>query len=334
MNMKSARIIYILTLTLGLFSMTGSIVYSQITLPPAKIVFSFEYVDGGSDIFVYDVATGQTVSLSSLPDNERNPSWAPNGQRIAYYSNQNSFARGSVGLHIMDANGANKTRLASNVDSFFPPSWSPDGNRIAFSGPTTGNSDIQIINVDGSNLINLTNNSAEDIFPTWSPDGSKIAFVTDRDGRREIYVMNSNGSNPIKISNFPQFSTYNWLQWSPVGNMLAFRAQDGIFRVNADGTNLVQITSLFPDDDYQFNWNGDGQQIIYRRQYTHFHVSTINGTVIGQWLDAPRTMSFSDFHWVGEIPLANGRGLRGTYYALNNLTGLRFFRLSNQINFN
>jgi Tol biopolymer transport system component len=29
-----------------------------------------------------------------------------------------------------------------------------------------------------------------------------------------------------------------------------------------------------------------------------------------------------------------GRGLRGTYYALNNLTGLRFFRLSNQINFN
>jgi hypothetical protein len=239
-----------------------------------------------------------------------------------------------MGLHVMQADGSNQVRLANNVNFFFPPSWSSDGTKLAFSGPIAGNLEIQVVNINGSGLVNLTNNTSEDILPTWSPDGTKIAFITNRSGRREIYVMNSNGSSPIKISNFPQFSTYKWLQWSPTGNTLAFTTPNGIYRMNSDGTNLVQITSLVPDDDNQFNWNADGQQIIYRRDYTRFYVNAINGTVVGQWLDAPRTMAYSDFYWVGETPLANGRGLRGAYYAFNNLTGIRFFRLSNQINFN
>lgn len=87
------------------------------------------------------------------------PDWSPNGQKLAFVSNNN--------IYTINANGTNERLVVSNANQ---PVWSPDGQKIAFQ-----KSGIGMINADGTNEVMLTNN-AKDNRPTWSPKGSPIAF--------------------------------------------------------------------------------------------------------------------------------------------------------------
>jgi Tol biopolymer transport system component len=57
------------------------------------------------------------------------------------------------------------------------------------------------------------------------------------------------------------------LAWSPDGNMIAFSyyidAHDAIYRVNADGTNLVRLTGYGDINNRMPTWSPDGASIAY-----------------------------------------------------------------------
>ncbi len=96
------------------------------------------------------------VDNIAYPVNNENPSWSPDGTRIAYYST-NLDPRGSMGIFIMKADGSNPTRLViTNQGDFIVPQsapvWSPDGSKIAFvsSRDQRGSQAIETINPDGS----------------------------------------------------------------------------------------------------------------------------------------------------------------------------------------
>ena len=87
---------------------------------------------------------GQTVTSSDgeawvagdirrLTDNSGDdwfPSWAPDGQSIAFTSDRN----GNDEIYVMDANGGNLRRLTHDSSKDGHPSWSPDGrNLLPFS---------------------------------------------------------------------------------------------------------------------------------------------------------------------------------------------------------
>ncbi len=128
------------------------------------------------------------------------------------------------------------------------------------------NYEIFSMNGDGSNQTNLTNNTAFDSNPNWSPDGSKIVFVSDRAsfGTTEIYTMNANGSNPTRLTT--NSVTDETPAWSPDGARIAFARSGQLFVMNADGTNVIQITAnassgvkLHP------SWSPDGTRIVFSR---------------------------------------------------------------------
>ena len=123
------------------------------------------------------------------------PSWSPDGQRIAYASENMS----DNGIHVVNVDGTGDIKITPPDLGGFETAWAPDGSAIAFA--SLGDKDIMLINPDGGGLINLTNGVAEDDGPMWSPDSRQVLFTTspeDAPLESEVAVMNRDGSGAAR----------------------------------------------------------------------------------------------------------------------------------------
>src|SRR5262249_18214050 len=84
------------------------------------------------DILVVDAGTGKASTLTRSPGTrERDPAWAPDGKRLAYFSDES----GEYALHVRptdDSGPTEKIDLGEPPSFYYSPRWSPDGNRIAY----------------------------------------------------------------------------------------------------------------------------------------------------------------------------------------------------------
>jgi tricorn protease len=90
-------------------------------------------VEAHGEIVSLAVKDGITRNLTSSPGTmERTPAWSPDGQSIAYFSDEN----GLYALHVASQQGAGKGvrkyALAPEPAYYGNPKWAPDGKHIAF----------------------------------------------------------------------------------------------------------------------------------------------------------------------------------------------------------
>ncbi|MCP4230061.1 MAG: hypothetical protein GY771_07930 [bacterium] len=136
---------------------------------------------------------GTMWQLTSLPGDETNPSWSPDGTKIAFQSDMS----GMYQINTIDINSRDIVVLTSNGGE--NPIWSPDGTKIAFQSNRHGTYEIYVLNIDSRNVVQLTDNWGDN--PCWSSDGSLILY----DGyynypRRAIYTNSAEGGAPTLIT--------------------------------------------------------------------------------------------------------------------------------------
>ena len=99
-----------------------------------------------------------------------NPSWSPDGSKIAYIHGHELAGGGLPDIWTMDPNGANKVNVSnSNTVSYAQPAWSPRGDKFAAVGATDTNRNIYVMNSDGTGQAPIDANAAHDIASDWQP---------------------------------------------------------------------------------------------------------------------------------------------------------------------
>ena len=131
------------------------------------------------EIFTVPTDKGDIRNLTRSPVvADRDPSWAPDGKSIAYFTDQS----GEYALAIRDQTGLGEIRqipLGTPPSFFYAPRWSPDSKKIAYADKR-----LQLWYVDlGSPVpIRIDSNYFGGFGPSsfdqvWSPDSKWIAYT-------------------------------------------------------------------------------------------------------------------------------------------------------------
>src|SRR5919107_3015707 len=106
---------------------------------------------GGSAAEIITVSPdGTGMKQLTSASGSGNPTFSPNGEKIAYAANYGADTRG---IYVINRSGTSKKALTDNNNlPEYSPTWSPDGTKIAFvDGP-----DIWTVKPDGSARHNIT----------------------------------------------------------------------------------------------------------------------------------------------------------------------------------
>jgi Tol biopolymer transport system component len=238
--------------------------------------------DGNGNLFSIFPDGSAFQRLTTDPGDDAQSAWSPDGSRIAFRSRRT----GNYEVYVMNADGSGQTRLTTTVTgtptnppSSSQPGWSPDGRRIIFRSDRDGDYDVWVMDADGANVSQVLNDAGDERYPGFSPDCNRIVYRSSRDGDTtdgdpEIWVMNADGTNPVQLTSNGIFDSAP--SWSPDGSQIAFEkslatnsegtgsgySTDEIFVMNADGTNVRQLTNNSSHDEGPA-WSPDGTQIVF-----------------------------------------------------------------------
>jgi TolB protein len=141
------------------------------------------------------------------------------------------------------------------------PVWSPNGTEFLYCVIKERHQQIHKAKADGSGAVNLSNNSFSDRHAAWSPDGKTIAFTSGRSGCQNIWSMNADGSDPKPLTNQNEINQHP--SWSPDGKQILYMKYSGVYRMNADGSELSQLFSHEVSSTCYPLMSRDGRQIIF-----------------------------------------------------------------------
>lgn len=166
-----------------------------------------EYVQStNTDIFRYDIESGQTVNLSAdNPGYDTQPAYSPDGSNLAWLSMARDGYESDKNDLIV-SNGETKQNLTAawdgTVNGF---AWSTNGQKIYFTAPTDGT--VQLFEVDYPGLtkkmpvVKQLTNGVFDISGIVKVMNDRIiVYRNDMNTAREIYAVNPQNGEQIKLS--------------------------------------------------------------------------------------------------------------------------------------
>jgi TolB protein len=217
---------------------------------------------GGIRVAAPDGSDTRTVT----PDGPmyRDLSWAPDGMRLAYSSDET----GNYDIYTMRADGSDVVQLTTDATDDVDAAWSPDGTRIAFTSERDGHRDIYAINPDGTNVTRLVSTGSGTQYPAWSPDGTRLAVGL---GPRNFLPRHLAIVDLATRSIRTLYSGFGagYPAWDPTGESLLYVRESRYERrtlhtIQPDGENDRPLP--LGEDADQPTWAPDGSTIAYRKR--------------------------------------------------------------------
>lgn len=217
---------------------------------------------------------------------------SPDGQQIVYAHAGN--------LYLMDIDGGEARILLDDSGYHTDPKFHPNGTEVWYSS----NGDIYKMSIFGAGIVRVIDWAGSQKWPAISADGTKLAFTSDYSPAGKslrgqyIYTTSIDGSAAFRVTGSSNlYDNARGATFSRSGSQLAFSGCETtceLFRINADGSGLLRLTSNAYFDG-QASWSWDGTQIAFVSERpaggANAAIYTINpdGSGEAQLLTAPGT---------------------------------------------
>ena len=130
--------------------------------------------------------TSRPERETKLFDNGFNPSYSPDGQRLAF----DAPLTGGQRVWVADTRGRNPRQVTSDSSEVVvhtQPRWSPDGSKLVFRRIEKLSRTSPSRTSRRRRSSRVTDDYVFDTDPTWSPDGRSIYFSSSRGGGLNIW---------------------------------------------------------------------------------------------------------------------------------------------------
>ncbi len=191
-------------------------------------------------------ADGSNVLTLDAPASAQQPTWSPDGTRIAFTAQDETRV---WQIYVVAADNGSPVELLSGRF----PAWGSN-NWLAYNvcdDPLDGNGDgdrlcgIHFRDLNSSGIIRLTVDE-RDIGLAWAPDGTQMAYMSEHDGNWEIYLLDFPYG---KVARMTDHRADDGLPtWSPDGQYIAFLSnREGtwaVYVMSRDGKTLSKVLDV------------------------------------------------------------------------------------------
>ena len=253
---------------------------------------------------------GKTAPLLPTPRDYSNPSFSPDGKRLAVQINE----RSNVDLWVYELERETLSRLTFDEGQDGMPVWTPDGQRVAFTSNRGGGSwNLYWKRADGAgDAERLTESSNLQVPMSWSPDGKVLAFFEQSsESSWDLWTlpMEEDGAGGVKPGEpTPLLRTpfiEVWLAFSPDGRWIAYLS-------NESGRDEVYVRPFpGPGAKWQISttgglmptWTPNGRELFYRTADSR--IMAVTYSVEGDSFRAGRPRLWSEGQFTGRGPVRN-----------------------------
>ncbi len=224
-----------------------------------------------ASLWIVDVENGNKRMLCE--NDGMQPSWSPNGHRVAFWFNPPSAGRSDIATVARD--GGEVEVITNHASTNWNPVWSPDGKFLYFASDRGGSMSFWRVAIDEQ-----TGKVQGEPEPVSTPSTFNRHLNFSLDGRRLIYVQTDQRANIQAIKFDPKTErTVGDTFWVTRGDRqiarpelsdddrrfvmrVPRRTQDDIAVVNRDGSNWRDLTNDKFFDRYP-RWSPDGRHIVF-----------------------------------------------------------------------
>jgi dipeptidyl aminopeptidase/acylaminoacyl peptidase len=200
-------------------------------------VSGYQYDNRKTHLYLFDVATKKSDTLTRGNYNESGMQWSPDGTAIAFVSNhtEDPDKNSNSDIFTMEAKpGSIAKQLTTWKGSDASPQWSPDGKSIAYTRSTSNENFIMydqpvlaVVPVSGGEPVLFSKSLDRGVSNArWSNDGKNImALVTD-DCERYVVSFDATTSKMNKVIGGNR--SFGSLEPHPNGSWLASMSEPGL----------------------------------------------------------------------------------------------------------